>query len=152
MLNRGLWAARIRPLVFPVVMLALLTAFIFWRAPFWAGKPAVFVDASFEQAASKAESQNRLLVVDAMASWCGPCKVMDAHTWPKSSVVEWMNAHAVAFQFDVDKQPELASRFGVSAMPTIIVLKGGVEVARTLGGKSASELVEWLESVRARAG
>ncbi len=151
-LRRGAWIARLKPLVFPAVMLALLTGFIFWRAPFWAGRPFVFTEGTLQQAAAKAEASGKLLIVDAMASWCGPCKVMDAHTWPRAIVAEWINAHAVAFQFDVDKDPELAQRFGITAMPTVIVLKGGVEVARSVGGKSASELVEWLDAVRSRAG
>lgn len=144
--------ARFKPLLFPAAMLALLVAFAFWRAPFWAAKPDVFFVGTFDQAAARADEQGRLLVIDAMASWCGPCKVMDAHTWPKPAVAAWIDAHAVAYQFDVDRHPDLAQRFAVSAMPTVIVLHNGAEIARTVGRKSAPELVEWLESVRAGAG
>lgn len=137
----------VKPLVFPAVVIGLLVAFLVWRMPFWAPRPAVFVDMSFEEASAKATKDGKLLIVDAMASWCGPCKVMDADTWTDPDLIAWLGKHAVAFQFDVDKQPDLARRFGITAMPTIIVLRDGDEVDRTTGGKVAFVMIEWLESL-----
>ncbi|MBN8644648.1 MAG: thioredoxin family protein [Planctomycetes bacterium] len=136
----------LRKLAFPLVLLAFLAALFAWRNPFWAGRPEVFETGTFEQAMSKADACGRALVVDAMASWCGPCKSMDAWTWPSAKVTDWVRSNAVAFQFDVDKSPELAERFGIQAMPTVIVLKGGEEVARHSGALSAGEMVDWLEA------
>lgn len=139
--------AKVKPWVFPIVVLLMLVAFFAWRKPIWAGKPGVFADMSFEQASTKASQSGKLLIVDAMASWCGPCKVMDARTWPDDDVEAWLNQNAVAFQFDVDKEPRLAEHFGISAMPTVIALRSGNEVARSVGGKSAGEMLEWLKGL-----
>lgn len=137
----------VKPLVFPAVVIGLLVVFMALRMPFWASRPAVFVDMSFEEASAKATNDGKLLIVDAMASWCGPCKVMDADTWPDPALTAWLNQHAVAFQFDVDKQPDLARCFEIDAMPTVIVLRDGAEVDRSIGGKSAEEMIEWLKGL-----
>lgn len=140
--------ARLKPAAFPLLLITALAVFIAWRSPFWAPKPAVFIEATYEQAAARAESANRFLIVDAMAKWCGPCKAMDARTWPDESVVAWLNAHAVAFQFDVDAQPELAQHFGIGAMPTVIALREGKEIERKVGRLSATEMLDWLSTLR----
>ena len=140
--------ARLKPAAFPLLLIAILAAFIAWRSPFWAPKPAVFIEATYEQAAARAASSDKFLIVDAMAKWCGPCKAMDARTWPDESVVAWLNRHAVAFQFDVDAQPALAQHFGIGAMPTVIALREGKEVERKVGKLSATEMLDWLNSLQ----
>jgi thioredoxin 1 len=139
--------AKARPLAIPLVAASALIAFMIWRAPFMAVRPAVFVKASFEEASSRAAAEKKLLLVDAMAEWCGPCKAMDAETWRHRAVVGWLDQHAVAFQFDVDAKPELAQRFRIEAMPTIIAMRNGEEIGRRVGGLEAGEMVEWLEGL-----
>jgi len=140
--------ARLKSAIFPLLLVVTLAAFFAWRSPFWAPKPAVFIEASYEEAAARAASSNKFLIVDAMATWCGPCKAMDARTWPDESVVAWLNRHAVAFQFDVDAQPALAQHFGIGAMPTVIALRDGQEVERRVGKLSAAEMLGWMNTLR----
>lgn len=79
---------------------------------------------------------DKLLVVDFHAVWCGPCKFI-------APVIEQMAAKYadVAFvKIDVDKQPALAKRYSVSAMPTFLLLKGG-KVIDTLRGAQPKPLI-----------
>ncbi len=108
----------------------------------------VFVSGvTYDQAVAKAGVEKRILIVDSMADWCGPCKMMDREVWPDAEVVSWVKANAVAFQFDVDKSPELARQFKIDAMPTVMVMYEGKEIGRHVGFMPAPELLGWLKSV-----
>lgn len=72
-----------------------------------------------------------LVVVDFYASWCNPCRVL-------SPILEELSTrnvyHKVVFaKVDVDKLDTVAERYAVTAMPTIILLQRGKEVARIVG-------------------
>lgn len=76
------------------------------------------------------------VVVDFSARWCGPCKV-------QSAILERIarcSAHIVVGTVDVDECPDLATRFGVRGMPTLIVFNGGRETARRLGLTTEQDL------------
>jgi len=115
-------------------------------------KPPLFSDLTFKQAAEKSRDERKILIVDAMASWCGPCKAMDRYSWTNASVVRWVRENALAVQFDVDRDAELSRRFNISAMPTIIVLMGDREIERQVGGLEPEALLDWLRSVNAKKG
>ncbi len=110
-----------------------------------ASVPPVFRSTPFEQAQRLAEQSNKLFLVDATASWCGPCKMMDRTTWTDGRVAAWIHEHAVAVQFDVDKDPKRAGALKIAAMPTVIVFKDGLELERFRGYRSADQLLAWLD-------
>lgn len=70
------------------------------------------------------------VLVDFYAEWCGPCK-MAAPIMEKLSG-EYSDKAIIA-KVDVDEEQDLASRFGIMSIPTVIVFKAGKEVARKIG-------------------
>jgi len=136
-----------------MVRLALFTtlfSLVFGAAAAFA-HPAVFSDLSFADAKTLAKKENKLLVVDFMASWCGPCHAMDDGTWPNVQVRDWVKQNAIALQVDVDKERTLSQTYRVDAMPTLIVFspKSDMsEVERQVGFQDPSELLGWLNEIK----
>jgi thiol-disulfide isomerase/thioredoxin len=112
-------------------------------------QPPVFSRLSLDEAKAAAVKDKRLLVVKATAAWCGPCKRMDKTTWVDPSVVEWITANAIAVQFDVDEQKELAKSMSISSMPTMIAFRDGVEFDRASGYMDGPRLLAWMKGVQA---
>lgn len=110
--------------------------------------PEVFADLAFKDAKQASIEQDKYLIVDATAVWCGPCKMMDESTWIDPTVASWIDEHAIAIQLDVDEEAVGARMLKIQAMPTIILFKEGKEFDRVVGYRDAEQLLEWLESAR----
>lgn len=100
-----------------------------------------------EEAQVRAAAQQRYLLVDATATWCAPCKQMDATTWVDPTVVAWVNHNAVAIQVDVSTPGALAEKLRIHSMPTVILFRDGKELDRLSGYQEPAELLEWFELV-----
>lgn len=82
--------------------------------------------------------------IDFFASWCGPCIAMK----PIIAQLETDLAGKVIIKkIDVDENQEEASKFGISSIPTFVILdKEGVEVARKVGGgHSKDQMISWVQ-------
>ena len=90
-------------------------------------------------------SQNPLAVIDFFATWCGPCKMLA----PILSEVEKATPDVAFYRIDVDGAPDLARRFGIMSIPTLVFLKNGVEVDRSVGLMRKPELLAKLDALRA---
>ena len=69
------------------------------------------------------------VLIDFWASWCGPCRML-------SPVIEEIASEVSdkkVCKVNVDEQPELARKFGVMSIPTLVVMKGGEVVKKSLG-------------------
>jgi thioredoxin 1 len=108
--------------------------------------PPVFSDLSFDDAIAKSTEEKKLLLVDATASWCQPCKHMDKTTWVDAKVVAAIGEH-VAVQFDVDEEKELAQKLSVRAMPTVIAFRDGKEIDRIVGMRAPAAFVAWVDAL-----
>ena len=84
-------------------------------------------------------------IVDFWASWCGPCRML-APTIEKLG--EEFEGKAVVGKVDVDENQNLAGKFGVMSIPTVIVFKNGKEIARKVGVQPAPVYKDLLNSNR----
>jgi thioredoxin len=87
-------------------------------------------------------SQPLPVLADFWADWCGPCKMMAPIL--QDLAREWKGRITV-IKIDTDKKPELASRFGITGIPTLILFKGGRESHRITGAMPLPELKRELD-------
>lgn len=87
------------------------------------------------------------------ANWCMPCRVMDAKVWPEEKIEAFVNQHYIPIELNIDN-PEaanLARKYGVRGVPTVITLdKMGNETARA-NFMSAGQTLKLLERGVAKA-
>lgn len=106
--------------------------------------PSLFEELSLEAAHHQARDKGGWVLLDAMTSWCGPCKQMDRTTWIDPRLEAWVTEQAVAIQLDMDEHEELKRALDIQAFPTIVLFREGKEFDRVVGLKSADEMLDWL--------
>lgn len=85
------------------------------------------------------QSSNSYLVIDFFATWCGPCKTI-APIFDALASAESQPGKLAFLKVDVDAQPEIAKQYGVSAMPTFLILKSPSSVVDTIRGADPQAL------------
>ena len=97
-------------------------------------------DATFEQDVLKSSAP---VMVDIWAPWCGPCHMV-------SPLVEELagdfEGKVNFFKLNTDENPATAARYGIRAIPTLLIFKGGQPVGQIIGFRPKTELKKQLEN------
>lgn len=75
------------------------------------------------------------VLVDFYAEWCGPCKIM-------GEILESVDGNIV--KVNTDTFPNLAQKFGIMSIPTLILFKNGSEVDKLIGLQSKNDIIEFI--------
>jgi thioredoxin 1 len=104
-------------------------------------KPFTFTDANFDTEALQSELP---VVVDFWAAWCGPCRMIAPIIEELANEYE---GKAKVGKLDVDENQQVAIRYGVRSIPTVLFLKGGQVKDQIIGAVPKSVFVEKLSKL-----
>lgn len=110
------------------------------------GEGIQFIDESWSKILELAKKENKLIFLDAYASWCGPCKQLKKKTFPDKYAGDFFNKNFINVAVDMEKGegPKLGTRYKVSAYPTLIIISpSGNIVTYTQGYINAKQLIEF---------
>ena len=105
--------------------------------------PFEFTDSNFTESAL---SKGKVSVVDFWAEWCGPCKAL---TPIITELATEYGGKATVGKLNVDDNPEVAMKYGVRSIPTVIILKDGEVVDKQVGLASKKTLADKIEAALA---
>ncbi len=84
------------------------------------------------------------VLVDFWAEWCGPCKMIGPHVDAISNDFE---GKARVYKCDVDSEPEIAQKYNIMSIPTLLYFKGGKVVDQVVGAVPKTTIAAKLESL-----
>lgn len=93
---------------------------------------------NFQEIVVNAEKK---VLLDFWAPWCGPCRMV----LPVVEEIAEEREDIVVGKVNVDEQPELASKFGVMTIPTLIVFENGQEIQRSVGAKNKRAILNMVD-------
>ena len=93
---------------------------------------------NFEQV----KTSDKTVLLDFYADWCGPCRMVS----PLVDQIAEENPQYLVGKINVDAEPGLAQVFGVSSIPTLVVMKNGEVVKQSVGAKPKAQILEMLEN------
>jgi len=81
------------------------------------------------------------VIVDFFAEWCGPCRMIGPFL---ENIEEQLGIEVI--QVNIDESPNVAAKYEVMSIPTVMIFKKGEKVAETVGAASKARLTDWIKS------
>jgi thioredoxin 1 len=97
-------------------------------------------DKNFEQ-----QVRNRIILVDFWAAWCAPCRMMAPVL---NEIATDLSGNTYVAKVNVEQYQSLAKNFKIRGIPTMVLLKNGVEVERFVGVKSKEYLMQQIQKIK----
>jgi len=101
---------------------------------------AKVTDGSFDSDVLKS---NKPVVVDFWAEWCGPCRMIGPAL---EEIAGELDGKVTIAKLNVDENPQIAGRYGVRSIPTLILFKNGEPAAMKVGAAPKGSLADWIKS------
>lgn len=98
---------------------------------------SVITDQNFK---TEVLESSKPVLIDFWASWCGPCRMLS----PIIDSIAEERADIKVCKVNVDEQPELAQRFGVMSIPTVVAMRDGKIVAQSVGVRPKEAIISML--------
>ena len=89
---------------------------------------------------SEVLNADKVVLLDFFASWCGPCRMVS----PVIDEIAEENEEILVGKVDVDKESDLAAKFQVYSIPTLVVMKDGKVLSQETGAKSKDQILKML--------
>jgi len=94
---------------------------------------------SFNAALKQAGDEHKIILIDFFTTWCEPCKQLDHETWADPAVIALLREKALSIKIDAEKNVELARHYGVTAYPTIALIRpDGTRLEALIGFRDAA--------------
>jgi thiol:disulfide interchange protein len=102
----------------------------------------------FDAALAESARTGKPVLADFSASWCPPCKVMKFEVWPNPAVARAANEGYVPVLIDVDdpQNAEVAQRYGIRGIPTVLVLDAKGQVLKSGSYMSKGDMLDFLDA------
>ncbi|ODT84279.1 MAG: thioredoxin [Nitrosomonadales bacterium SCN 54-20] len=108
--------------------------------PIFAGQPLELTDSTFARYINKNDVP---ILVDFWAPWCGPCKMMAPAFKEAAALLE---PHVRLAKVNTDVEQTVGAQYRIRSIPTLILFKGGRELARQAGAMTTQDIVRWARS------
>jgi thioredoxin 2 len=108
--------------------------------PIFAGQPLELTDSTFARYINKNDVP---VLVDFWAPWCGPCKMMAPAFKEAAALLE---PHVRLAKVNTDVEQTVGAQYRIRSIPTLILFKGGRELARQAGAMTTQDIVRWTRS------